>query len=327
MPLFTPKKWTEFLAHYPEAHILQTAAWGQLKSEFGWQAVHVVSGNSGAQILFRKLPLGLSLAYIPKGPLGLDWNVLWPEVDAVCNEKRAVFLKVESDLWEGDLTPNWNGQPPSGFQLSPHEIQPPRTLIVDLQGTEDQILARMKQKTRYNIRLARRKGVVIRETCDIDTFYQLMQITGERDAFGVHSRMYYQRVLDLFEPHGYCKLFCAEFEEQPLAGLIVFAYGKRAWYFYGASSNDGRHLMPTYLLQWKAMQWSKEQGCTEYDLWGVPDEDMETLEANFLERREDLWGVYRFKRGFGGELRRAAQTWDRVYNPLLYKLYLWRMGL
>jgi len=327
MPLVTPKKWTEFLVHYPDAHVLQTAAWGQLKSEFGWQAVHVVTGNSGAQILFRKLPLGLNLAYIPKGPLGLEWNVLWSEVDTVCKEKRAVFLKVESDLWEGDLTPNWDGQPPSGFQLSPHEIQPPRTLIVDLQGTEDQILARMKQKTRYNIRLARRKGVVIRETCDIDAFYQLMQITGERDAFGVHSRMYYQRVLDLFEPHGYCKLFCAEFKEQPLAGLIVFAYGKRAWYFYGASSNDGRHLMPTYLLQWKAMQWAKEQGCTEYDLWGVPDEDMETLEANFLERREDLWGVYRFKRGFGGELRRAVQTWDRVYNPLLYKLYLWRMGL
>jgi lipid II:glycine glycyltransferase (peptidoglycan interpeptide bridge formation enzyme) len=326
MSLITPEAWTDFLSQYPDAHILQTAAWGELKSGFDWQVAHVVAGSSGAQILFRKLPLGLSFAYIPKGPVGDDWDRLWPEVDSICKEKRAVFLKVEADLWEGDSDSIEGGQPPSGFHLSLHEIQPPRTLIVDLQGTEDQILARMKQKTRYNIRLARRKGIIIRETSDIDTFYQLMQVTGERDAFGVHSREYYHRVLDLFEPRGHCRLFCAEFEEQPLAGLMVFAYGKRAWYFYGASSNEYRHLMPTYLLQWKAMQWAKAQGSTEYDLWGVPDEDQETLEANFLERRDGLWGVYRFKRGFGGEIKRVVQTWDRVYSSLLYKLYLWRMG-
>ena len=184
----------------------------------------------------------------------------------------------------------------------------------------------MKQKTRYNIRLSHRKGVVIRQTNDIDTFYQLMQVTGERDAFGVHSKEYYQRALDLFEPRGNCALFCAEFEEQPLAGLMVFAHGKRAWYFYGASSSQHRHLMPTYLLQWKAMQWAKAQGCSQYDLWGVPDEDQDTLEANFLDRHDNLWGVYRFKRGFGGELRRTVSAWDRVYNPLFYKLYLRRVG-
>ena len=326
MPPISPQAWTEFLSQYPDAHILQTAAWGQLKSEFDWQAVHVVAGESGAQVLFRKLPLGLSLAYIPKGPVGADWEVLWPAVDAVCREKRAVFLKVEADLWEGGADSLLGGQPPLGFQHSPHEIQPPRTLLVDLQGTEDQILARMKQKTRYNIRLARRKGVVVRETCDIATFYQLMQVTGEREVFGVHSQAYYQQAFDLFEPRGNCVLLCAEFKEQPLAGLMVFAAGKRAWYFYGASSNEHRHLMPTYLLQWQAMQWAKAQGCTTYDLWGVPDEDHETLEANFLDRHDDLWGVYRFKRGFGGELKRAVSSWDRIYNPLLYKLYLWRMG-
>ena len=222
MPIISPPEWTEFLSQYPDAHILQTAAWGQLKGEFDWQATHVVAGDSGAQVLFRKLPLGLSLAYIPKGPVGEDWAPLWPEVDAVCKEKRAVFLKVEADLWEGDVDSDQGGQPPLGFQLSPHEIQPSRTLVVDLQGTKDQILARMKQKARYNIRLARRKGVVVRETCDIETFYQLMQVTGERDAFGVHSQEYYQRALDLFEPRGNCVLLCAEFEEQPLAGLIVF---------------------------------------------------------------------------------------------------------
>ena len=256
----------------------------------------------------------------------MDGIDLWPEVDLVCKAKRAIFLKVEPDLWEDHPDSDSVGQPPLGFQLSPHDIQPPRTLVVDLKGTDDQILARMKQKTRYNIRLARRKEIVIRQTHDIDVFYQLMQVTSERDAFGVHSKSYYQRALDLFEPRGGCALFCAEFDGQPLAGLMVFAHGKRAWYFYGASSNDYRHLMPTYLLQWKAMQWAKAQGCSEYDLWGVPDESHESLESNFLERSDGLWGVYRFKRGFGGELRRSVRGWDRVYNPILYKMYLWRMG-
>ncbi len=325
MPQITPLEWTEFLAQYPHAHILQTAAWGQLKNDFGWQTAHIISKGSGAQILFRKLPLGLSLAYIPRGPVGTNWHELWPEVDAVCKAKRAIFLKVEPDIWEDASDASQGGQPPSGFRLSPHEIQPPRTLVVDLRGTEEQILARMKQKTRYNIRLARRKGVIVRPTNDLEAFYQLMQVTGERDTFGVHSKEYYQRALDLFEPRGTCTLLCAEFEGQPLAALMVFAYGKRSWYFYGASSNEHRHLMPTYILQWEAMQWAKAQGCQEYDLWGVPDEDGETLEELFLERSDDLWGVYRFKRGFGGELRRTVQAWDRIYNPLFYKLYFWRM--
>jgi lipid II:glycine glycyltransferase (peptidoglycan interpeptide bridge formation enzyme) len=82
--------------------------------------------------------------------------------------------------------------------------------------------------------------------------------------------------------------------------------------------------MPNYLLQWEAMRWARSRGCEEYDLWGVPDEDEPTLEAGFAGRDDGLWGVYRFKRGFGGQLRRAAQSMDRVYNPLLYRAYLLR---
>jgi lipid II:glycine glycyltransferase (peptidoglycan interpeptide bridge formation enzyme) len=102
---------------------------------------------------------------------------------------------------------------------------------------------------------------------------------------------------------------------------MVFANGNRAWYVYGASNDQERNRMPTYLLQWEAIRWAKSHGCEEYDLWGVPDENEETLEANFETRHDGLWGVYRFKRGFGGELKRAAQALDRVYNPLLYWAY------
>ena len=108
--------------------------------------------------------------------------------------------------------------------------------------------------------------------------------------------------------------------------MMVFARGRRAWYVYGASTDEERNRMPTYLLQWEAMRWARSKGAEEYDLWGVPDEDEETLEADFTRRNDGLWGVYRFKRGFGGKLKRAAQAVDRVYNPWLYKLYLWRMA-
>ncbi|MCK7520564.1 MAG: peptidoglycan bridge formation glycyltransferase FemA/FemB family protein [Ignavibacteriales bacterium] len=176
----------------------------------------------------------------------------------------------------------------------------------------------MKPKCRYNIRLAEKKGVTVRAWDDIPAFHEMMTVTGGRDNFGVHSLEYYQRAYELFHPKGTCELLVAEYEGKPLASLMVFANGKRAWYVYGASNDHERNRMPTYLLQWEAIRWAKARGCEEYDLWGVPDENEETLEANFETRHDGLWGVYRFKRGFGGELKRAAQALDRVYNPLLY---------
>jgi lipid II:glycine glycyltransferase (peptidoglycan interpeptide bridge formation enzyme) len=181
----------------------------------------------------------------------------------------------------------------------------------------------MKQKTRYNIRLAARKGVTIRTTTDLDEFHGLMQVTGKRDGFGVHSREYYRRVFDLFRPRGEVEIFLAEYDGQPLGAVMVFARGRRAWYFYGASNDEERSRMPAYLLQWEAMRWAGRRGCTEYDLWGVPDEDEQALEAQFEIRRDGLWGVYRFKRGFGGRLCRAMQTWERVYISALYTLFRW----
>lgn len=322
MPLLNKEDWDAFISRHPEAHILQTTNWGDLKSTFGWEVVWVVEGDAGAQILFRKLPFGYSLGYIPKGPVGESWENLWPLVDQICQENRAVFLKVEPDLWEdaspSDLLSNF-----SGFVRSRHVIQPPRTLVINLRGDEEQILARMKQKTRYNIRLALRKGVIAHTSSALNTFSDLIEITGERDEFGTHSGDYYRMAYELFHPHGACELFVAEFEHQPLAAIMVFALGKRAWYFYGASSNQHRNRMPTYLLQWEAIRWAREQGCLEYDLWGIPDFDETTLESNFTNRSDGLWGVYRFKRGFGGDIRRAVGPWDRVYQPFLYRLYQW----
>jgi lipid II:glycine glycyltransferase (peptidoglycan interpeptide bridge formation enzyme) len=320
----SPQGWQIFLNQHPNAHLLQTRAWGELKSEFGWQVERLVAGESGAQVLFRSLPLGLSLAYLPRGPVGEDWDSLWPELDRLCKQRRAVFLKVEPDLERGESASLEADTPSPGFRLSPHPIQPPRTLTVDLRPDEEDILLEMKSKTRYNIRLAGRKDVVVEPSDEIDTFYEMLTTTGERADFGVHSRAYYRRAYELFAPPNACRLLIARYEGTPLAAIMVFAHGERAWYLYGASSNRERNRMPTYLLQWEAMRWAKERGCVEYDLWGVPDANRETLEDEFLDRHDGLWGVYRFKRGFGGELRRAVGPWDRVYRPGLYALYrLW----
>ena len=323
MPIVSLVEWNRFLQKHPNAHLLQTGEWGELKAGFGWEPVRIVNGEEGVQILFRKLPLGFTIGYIPK-PVISNQSIsdqFWEEIDEMCRRHRAIFLKLEPDSWNFEFIPYL----PS-FIVSKHNIQPPRTMIIDLSGNEEEILARMKQKTRYNIRLAMKKGVTVRAWDDVESFHKMMLVTGDRDRFGVHSLEYYRCAYELFHPTGMCELLVAEYEGRPLAALMVLARGRRAWYFYGASTDEERNRMPTYLLQWEAVKWAKARGCEEYDLWGVPDEDEATLEANFENRQDGLWGVYRFKRGFGGELKRVAQALDRVYNPLLHWAYLRFIG-
>jgi peptidoglycan pentaglycine glycine transferase (the first glycine) len=327
MPIVALSEWDQYLEGHPNTHLLQTGEWGELKSAFEWKPIRVVSAQVGVQILFRNLPLGLTVGYIPKA--NFDQS-LWPEIDSICKQNHAVFLKLEPDSWE-DQKPDapalseaegWN----LTLRISPHNIQPPRTIIVDIKGSEEEILARMKQKTRYNIRLAEKKGVTVRAWDDLESFQKMMLFTGSRDGFGVHSLEYYKRAYELLHPKQMGELLVAEYSGTPLAALFVARNGKRAYYLYGASTDEERNRMPTYLLQWEAMKWAKAHGCEEYDLWGVPDEDEAALEANFEKQHDGLWGVYRFKRGFGGELKRAAQAMDRVYHPSLYWAYLRFMG-
>jgi lipid II:glycine glycyltransferase (peptidoglycan interpeptide bridge formation enzyme) len=328
MSIVSLAEWNQYLQSHPNAHILQTGEWGELKSAFGWEPARVVSGGVGVQILFRKLPLGLTIGYVPKPVDNRQLLVIdspfCQEVNAICKSHHTIFLKLEPDLWEGE------GQSQiTNYELlrtSPHNIQPPRTLIVNIKDSEEDILARMKQKTRYNIRLAVKKGVTVRPWDDIDSFHKMMLLTGRRDGFGVHSFEYYKLVYELLHPKQMGELLVAEYEGKPLAALFVARNGHRAYYLYGASTEEERNRMPTYLLQWEAMKWAKQCGSEEYDLWGVPDEHEGTLESNFEKRHDGLWGVYRFKRGFGGELKRAVQALDRVYNRLLYWAYLRMIG-
>jgi lipid II:glycine glycyltransferase (peptidoglycan interpeptide bridge formation enzyme) len=333
--------------------LLQSWAWGELKSRFGWTAQRVCVGDAAAQILFRQLPLGFTLAYVPKGPL-IDWTdlaqcrALLATLHVEAQKHRAIFLKVEPDLWSPEFSldssqtkarsPNFSldseqAKAASNFLteasfISADTIQPRTTLVVDLNGDEDTILGAMKQKSRYNVRLAEKKGVTVRQgsAADVVTFFKLALVTAQRDGFGVHSLDYYQAAYDLFASDR-CTLLIAEFQGEPLAALMAFCQGRQAYYFYGASANEHRHLMASYLIQWAAIRWAKRQGCTRYDLWGIPDADPTTLEAEFEQRQDGLWGVYRFKRGFGGQWMQSLGAFDYVYNPLLYQLYKWRRGV
>ncbi|MDX1996028.1 MAG: peptidoglycan bridge formation glycyltransferase FemA/FemB family protein [bacterium] len=326
----TPEQWDAFVAAQPRAHVLQLSAWGDLKGAYGWGVERIAIGDeagnilAGAQVLFRDFPLRTGkMAYLAMGPYAhteSEWQFLWKQISRVCAKRRATFLRWEPGIYREDETlpevKRW------GFHPSAQTIQPPRTILIDLRGDDDAILARMNQGTRRKIRQSLKNDVVYYEatTADVAKFNSMMQVTGSRNDFGVHEPGYYEKAYQLFVPQ-HAALILAEHEGDTLAGVFVFAVRRTAWYLYGASSSEKRNLMASYGVQWKAMQWAKARGCNTYDLWGIPDEDEATLEAQFQEREDGLWGVYGFKRGWGGQVVRSLGAWDKAYNALSYNLY------
>ncbi|PIE79562.1 MAG: hypothetical protein CSA11_11780 [Chloroflexi bacterium] len=331
-------EWDAFVAAHPNGSILQTTAWAALKNKFNWGSQRVwlrKDGKlvAGGQILFRSKALGIiKIGYMPHGPL-VNWEddeqvkVLLNQIDQAAYKRGAGILKMEPLLWQADMPAGAWGSLCEKHDILAHTdtIQPPNTVMLDLQPDLDEIMKRMKSKTRYNIRLSGRKGIVVRPGTkeDLPIFNGLMRVTGHRDGFGIHDPQYYKTVYDLFAPDNHLALFIAEFEERPLAAIMVSSFGNKAIYLYGASSNEERQRMPTYALQWAAIQWAKAQGCTSYDLWGIPDASAEELEAHFTNRHDGLWGIYRAKRGYGGQVQRTVGAADRVYNNMVYKLYQW----
>ncbi len=325
-----PQQWRDFVAA-AGGHVLQTSEWGALKSAFGWQAEVIALAGAGrivagALALTRRIaPLVGSVTYVPRGPV-LNWQdtpaltALLAALNETAQAQDGILLKLEPDLLASAEARSRLAA--CGFRPSPQEIQPPRTIWIDITGSEDDILMRMSQTTRRKVRTGPKKGVEVRRgnAGDLESFNALMSITGSRNEFGVHTPKYYRMAYDLFAPE-HAALLMASYEGRDLAGLMVFALGTTAWYFYGASSDAERERMPTYALQWDAIRWARERGCTTYDLWGIPDAEEAVLEAEFQQRSDGLWGVYGFKRGFGGQVVRTVGAWDRVYKPVWYTAY------
>lgn len=315
------ENWDAF-AQAQDAHLLQTSAWGELKSQFGWRAERIASGDNreltvGAQILYRPLAPGLTLAYVPRGPFG-DSKAFAPFLEFLKNHVRlrgAFLLKIEPAWRRGDE----RDKPLQVAHLtnSTETIQPPATIHIDLTADLETLLARMKPKWRYNIRLAEKKGVQVRAggLGDLDAFHQLLRVTGERDHFAIHSAAYYRAAFELLSARDNVRLFIAEYNRQPLAMIFASAFAQEAIYLYGASSNLERQRMPNHALHWAAMQWAKARGCTRYDLWGIPETILDSEENNLPS------SLYQFKQGFGGESVRYTGAWDFVLNKPRHHLY------
>jgi len=286
------------------------------------------------QILRNGFAARLSILYSPKGPL-LDWvneslrNRVLNDLQSLAKRQGAIFLKMDPDVVLGKGIPNSDDDTPDngghavmselkrrGWMYASDQIQFKNTVQIDLNPSEEEILARMKQKTRYNIRLAERKGVTTRVGTkdDLPMLYKMYAETSLRDGFVIRDEGYYQSVWNLFmsssEPT--CESLIAEIEGQPVAAIFVFYFTGRAYYVYGMSRDIHREKMPTYLLQWEAMRRAKARDCSVYDLWGAPD---------VFDESDSMWGVYRFKDGLGGKVVRTLGAWDFAPNPLWYKLY------
>lgn len=339
--------WDRFVRAHPVAHLLQTSGWGHLKQQFGWREDGVALLDEDGQVQVGSLLLsrrvaGLTIAYAPKGPL-TNWHdqaLTTMVLDALVSKSQrlgAAVLKIEPEL--PDTPDNRALLTGYGFHLSRQTIQPRSTIMIDIAGDEEAILQAMKSKWRYNIRLAKRKEVIVREAtpADLPAINELMSVTGERDGFAVHSAAYYAAAYALLVPH-HAVFLLAEYAGQPLAAIVVAAVGKTAWYLWGASSDRERNRMPNHALQWAGIQWARQRGATCYDFWGIPDDigkvamgvaagdgsgtlvDALPLDLEAMPQSE-LWGVYRFKQGFGGKVVRYVGAWDMPINPIGYRLY------
>ena len=334
-------RWNDILTAFPDAHILQTREWAGIKARVGWQAEphvwHDAQGNvvAAAMLLRRKLPKPLpwSVLYAPKGPLLASWEDhallarVLDDLQAYARRTAAVFLKIDPDVVLGTGVPGQEGAQENplghavqgelarrGWRFSDEQVQFRNTVLLDLTPSEDDLLAAMKQKTRYNIRLAFRKGVRVRVggEDDLPLLYRMYAETAVRDGFIIRPRAYYLTVWRTLMAAGMAEPLIAEVEGEPVAAVVIFRFGTRAYYFYGMSTGKHRNKMPTYALQWEAIRRAKAAGFRWYDFWGAPDE----FNAN-----DPMWGVFRFKQGFGATVVRTLGAWDFPARPGLYRAY------
>ncbi len=326
-----PQAWDEALLQWPRPHVLQSWLWGECKTQTGWQVHRLLVTNEEAPVaaialLVRALNrLPFRIAYVPKGPT-LNWEdpqavqAALEALEAEARRQRVLFVKIDPDV-PADTSAGEEVRrllKARGWRPSAEQIQFRNTLLIDLRPDEEALLLAMKSKWRYNIRLAQRRGVTVRAgtPADLGTFYALYAETSQRDGFLIRPFPYYRLVWQRFLEAGQGHLLLAEVEGQPIAGIFLLRFGPTAWYFYGASSHRERRRMPNHLLQWEAIRWARAQGCTTYDLWGAPD---------VLEKSDPMWGVYRFKAGFGGRFTAWIGAWDYPVSQAGYRFYNFAM--
>jgi peptidoglycan pentaglycine glycine transferase (the first glycine) len=319
-----PPSWNDFVASVPLAHFQQSWEWGRLAPDLGGDAVRLAATCEGRmvgamQVFVNRLSRsGRSLLYVPRGPALLrpSVEILAPLLDAtrvLGIQERAIGIRMEPNVPRCDTA--WKETLQAlGFARMYPPAQPRSSWMLDISADEESLLAGMKSKTRYNIRLDGRKGVEVSESGpdELTEFYALLSEKAERDDFFIHSQDVYRRMFSLFWEADRFALLFARHQGRLIAAVTLLRFGNTCWYLHGASSNADRNLMPTYLLQWEAIKWARSHGCTEYDFRAVPD---------LLREDQDMFGVYRFKEGFGGRQFTTLPTYAASYSPMLFSLW------
>ena len=303
------------------SQILQSSAWGNVKGAFGWEPLQVtVAPDSAVLLLKRRLPLiKKCFFYAPRGPL-VDFldpervRKIFAAVRREADKHGALFLRMDPEIAEDDEAALKNLRA-EGLVKAKKEIQPRSTYILDLTPELEKIKSGFESKFRYNIHVAEKHGVKIEKRADekgIEEFYDIYKETCSRQNFIIHPLSYYKQVRSEIIQKGRGAIFTAYCDGLPIASVIVFGFGARVWYMYGASLGSHRNLMPNNLLHWEIIRWAKSSGFREYDLWGIPSNPNPS---------HPLWGVYRFKKGFNATLHKFIGSYDLPFNGLLYKLF------
>lgn len=330
------ERYNEFVSSHPRGHFLQLWEWGQVKEGMGWEKLPLILEEDGEirgtlLILKRNLPLpGVkkSIFYSPRGPVVAADNLVFHQqlfsgARRVASEHGAIFLKLDPDvekdneIFKSILRQCNFKQNQTGMNFE--GVQPRFVFRLDLNPSEIKLMENMHSKWRYNIRLASKKGVKIREAenkDDLKIFYDILLETAHRDQFLVRGYEYFEWIWDFMVINNYARIFLAENEGKIIAGTLAMVTGDKAWYLYGASSNNSRNVMPNYLLQWSMIQWARRKGCSLYDFRGVSGD---------LDESNPLYGLFRFKKGFGGQFTEFVGEWDTIYSAFYY--FLWNRFL
>ena len=335
------EQWNNITSQFERSTILQTWEWGLIKTRYGWKPDYYVKEDSSgkpeaaALILSKEQRLSkfgplIRILYIPQGPL-LNWenlDVVKKTFDYLINYSKlqnAAYIKTDPQLIlsrgtvsnspknetiASELKEYFNQ---SGWISSRQQIQFKNTFWIDLTHSEDELLANMKQKTRYNIRLSEKKGVNVRQGSndDFNVIYEMYAVTSARDGFIIRPKEYYFNLWNTFLEAGMAIPLIAEVQDEPVGALFLFYFNQKSYYLYGMSRELHRDKMPNYILQWEAIKLSKSLGCKIYDLWGAPD---------VFESSDRMWGVYKFKEGLGGDLIQTLGAYDFPTSKLTYTI-------
>ncbi len=328
-------RFNKFIADFPTGDLLQSFEWGDLKSRSGWTPIRVFAEDAGkiiaaTSLLKREIPkTGRCILYASRGPvmdtqnrqLFLDFIT---ELKKIAIKHKAILIKIDPPVEITDTQSEENIRAAEFRLLSSSGFggtQPKCVMQLDLDDkTQEELLASFKPKWRYNIRLAQKRGVIVNTECcreDLTTFYEILKETSKRDGFLVRDYKYFEDMWDCLVPSGYMRLALTYFENKAIAGAIVYKFGDKAWYTYGASSNEHRNVMPNHLMQWELIKWAHEQGCRWYDFRGVSP----LKEAS---ENDHLQGLNRFKEGFSPRFVEYIGEYDLVISPFFY--WLWNVA-